>query len=195
MDFYTLKNLVEASPIFSTRQQIWHNIIKQIRPTSIGLEFGVYTGGSINYFANACPLNTFFGFDSFEGLPSDWIVSKGTFKVDFEKLRFAKNITIQKGWFDQTIPLFMETFNDKLPSVDFIHIDCDIFSSTQFILSSLSELIKINKPIILFDEFYNYKGYEDHEFKAFLEFINREKIDFNITGRNINHQQVMVNII
>lgn len=197
MDFYTLKSLVANSPRFMTRQQMWHNIINRIAPTSIGLEFGVYGGGSLNYFANACPLNTFHGFDSFEGLPDDWITNhpKGTFKIDFDKLKFSKNVIIQKGWFDQTIPKFIEDNSNELHNIDFIHVDCDIYSSTKYILQSLSSIIKNNKPILLFDEFYNYKGYEDHEFKAFNEFISDVNIDFDILGHNINHQQVMVKII
>ena len=37
------------------------------------LEFGVYAGGSITRTANALPNMTIHGFDSFEGLPEDWI--------------------------------------------------------------------------------------------------------------------------
>ena len=32
--------------------------------------------------------------------------------------------------------------------------------------------------VIMFDEFYNYDGYEAHEYKAFKEFADKKKISY-----------------
>ena len=46
------------------------------------LEFGVYTGGSSNFFSNYVP--TLYAFDSFEGLKEDWsgMYTKGTYSLN-----------------------------------------------------------------------------------------------------------------
>ena len=56
-----------------------------------------------------------------------------------------------------------------------MHIDCDIYSSTALIFSSLLEysdqLMPIDSCLILFlNELIGYPTYEDHEIKAFYEF-------------------------
>ncbi|HXF29087.1 MAG TPA: hypothetical protein VN457_04495 [Chlamydiales bacterium] len=48
--------------------------------------------------------------------------------------------------------------------------------------------------IIVFDEFYNYPGYERHEFKAFQEFLARKGYKADYLAFNINHEQVAVRI-
>lgn len=193
MDFFTLKRLVYAAPQFKTRQQMWHHCVNRIKDGDIGLEFGVWHGTSINHFANTLPDNRFHGFDSFEGLPEDWIARhpKGTFKVDRAKLKFAPNVVIHEGWFDQTLPPFLP----DAENTGFIHIDCDIFSSTETILTLLEGVIRVKKPLLLFDEFYNYLGFEDHEFLAFMNFIERTQLPFEILGRNAVHQQVMIQML
>ena len=46
-----------------------------------------------------------------------------------------------------------------------MHIDCDIYASTK---TALEQTIPRLAPgaVIVFDEFFNYKGYELHEYKA-----------------------------
>ena len=70
--------------------------------------------------------------------------------------------------FENTIPIFLRSQAGKKSSL--IHIDCDIYSSTKTLLSALAKTI-IPGTIIIFDEYYNYSGWEDHEFKAFQEFV------------------------
>jgi|694.fasta_scaffold104684_3 hypothetical protein len=176
-----------------TREQIWHLYLKEHYSNSAFLEFGVWQGRSINYMALVRPDCFFHGFDSFEGLPEDWKEShsKGIFATDFSKLKFKSNVFIYKGWFEETIS---KVKNIKEP-IKGIHIDCDIGSSTNTILNNLSQLIIEQKPMLLFDEMFNYRGYEEHEFKSFLNWINENNLDFNIEASNLNHEQVLIKLL
>ena len=51
--------------------------------TGLHLEFGVYKGNSINHFAEASPDVTWYGFNSFEGLPEAWTLGAkaGAFSI------------------------------------------------------------------------------------------------------------------
>jgi hypothetical protein len=191
MEFLELRQAVLAAPMaFKTRQQIWHHCMSQMQTGDCALEFGVWYGTSINWMANTRPDNVFHGFDSFEGLPEDWIRGhpKGHFKVDRSKLKFAPNVVLHEGLFGDTIPAFLAE-NGNHP-IKFIHIDCDLGSSCDTVLELLEK--RIAGCLLLFDEFYNYLGYEDHEFRSFLDFINRTGAGFEIVGRNVNHQQVLI---
>lgn len=181
---------------------VWSECIKLLPDSFVGLEFGVFEGRSINFFSKFFPNAAFYGFDTFDGLPEAWIdpsgrlVGKtGAFKTKFNKILFNNNVKIEKGLFQDTLESFLIQKQDLLDEVKFIHIDCDIYSSTRFVLDKCVDIIKKNKPYILFDEFVNCAEGKDENFKvndrsidithgceslAFLEFIEKNKIDFEV---------------
>ena len=72
-------------------------------------EFGVFMGMSINHLAKMTEQRVF-GFDSFEGLPERWWDGwkVGAFAVPkLPKVR--RNVTLVKGWFNETLPGFLKT--------------------------------------------------------------------------------------
>lgn len=148
------------------------------------LEFGVYSGRTINYISQFSK-RTVYGFDSFEGLPEEWIRSDGGFKKGFfstqGKLpKVNSNVQLIKGWFDVTLPLFIKEHPDP---VYFLHVDCDIYSSTKTIFDALGHLLA-PKCIIVFDELINYPDFDQHEWKAWWEFVDTNQIQFEWMGMN-----------
>jgi len=134
------------------------------------LEFGVYKGNSINYVADRIDGNKIYGFDCFEGLPEDWLpgCKKTTLDVQGELPKVRSNVELVKGLFDETLPGFVE--EHKGEKCSFIHIDCDLYSSTKYVLTTLKEHIG-KGTVICFDEFVGHIGWRDDEYKAFMEFI------------------------
>ncbi len=157
--------------------------IKQANSDGIWMEFGVGSGKSISFIAQNNPDAEIIGFDSFCGLPEDWIFSdKKVYKKESysrngiaPKLSF-KNIELVKGMFNKTLPKFCKNTTKQ---ASFIHIDCDLYSSTKNVLDILYNASMITKgTIILFDEFYNYQNFEDYEYKAFVDFVSETKINY-----------------
>jgi hypothetical protein len=77
-----------------------------------------------------------------------------------------------------TVPSFLASLAASSTPISFVHIDCDLYSSTSVILSSLLQhshkLIPENSCIVLlFNELVGYPSYEDHEIKAFHEFYHQ----------------------
>ena len=74
----------------------------------LNLEFGVFSGETINHMAKLRPDMKFTGFDSFEGLPEDMdtgekLVPAKVFDRGGEPPEVEDNVTLVKGWFDDTI--------------------------------------------------------------------------------------------
>ena len=141
------------------------------------LEFGVYKGKTISFFSKYLK-KEIYGFDSFEGLKEDWKGHNlekgyGNLKGNVPLLN-NNNIVIVKGWVQDTLPKFLE---EKKPKINFIHIDLDTFESTKFVLENLKPHIK-KKCIILFDELYNFPGWEVGEYKALKEVFNENEYKF-----------------
>jgi len=197
MTFYELRDLIMNAPMkCKTRGEIWHQYLTGIT-SGHAFEFGVWNVRSINYMAEVRLNALFTGFDSFDGLPEAWISGHpaGHFKTDVSKIKWRANVRIIPGWFNETLPHFMSMSHEPIRKLEGIHFDCDLGSSTQTILNALSEWILAEKPLLLFDELYNYAGYEDHEFHAFLEWVNINNVNFNVLARNEKHQQVLIQII
>lgn len=155
------------------------------------LEFGVFEGESINYISKKIYPKMIYGFDSFEGLPENWRpgFDKGTFRLE-NLPKTEKNTSLVKGWFNETLPKFLEENNNNCA---FIHIDCDLYSSTVTVLNLLKGKI-VKGTIIVFDEFYNYPNWEHGEFKALSEFAESNKISFDLIGINRLGSQVAIKI-
>ena len=70
-------------------------------------------------------------------------------------------------------------------NISFIHVDCDLYSSTKYVLDSLKHMIKPG-CILVFDELVNYPGYEgdNGELRAWYEFISENNVDYDWLGMN-----------
>lgn len=148
------------------------------------LEFGVADGGSTRSIRNSLPPEyNIFAFDSFEGLPEDWqgtICKKGFFSTG-GVIPNIDGVQFFKGWFEDTIGDYLKIAQD----ISLLHVDCDLYSSTKTIFSNLYPFIKPG-TIIVFDEWiYNFnERFNDHEQKAFFEFVDQFKINFKFVDFN-----------
>lgn len=136
-------------------------------------EFGVFSANTIKRIASTYKDRTIYGFDSFEGLPESWDrpdmkFDKGAFNLNTVLPSVPSNVVLKPGWFDDTIPSFVEDVMKKEDRLALLHIDCDIYSSTKCIFDNLAPYIK-SGTIIVFDELLNYPTYEKHEILAFYE--------------------------
>jgi len=154
--------------VFESDLDLLCEFVADVRSNDLVLEFGVFSGRTINALADKLPNHRLYGFDSFEGLPETWRndFTKGTFKVDVLP-QVRANVSLVKGWFDGTLPKFLI---DNVGSVGLLHVDCDLYSSTKTVLNLLKDRFR-NGSVIVFDEYFNYPGWEQHEYKAFAEFV------------------------
>jgi len=145
------------------------------------LEFGVYSGETINHLADLLTDRTLHGFDSFKGLPKAWTgfrYSKENFDLQGNMPKVRSNVRLIAGWFDQTLSAFLE----KNPGpVALAHVDCDIYSSTKTVLDLLAPRF-VPGSVIAFDEFFNYPNFRLHEIKAFNEFVETYRVKYEFLG-------------
>ncbi|MBQ4403651.1 MAG: class I SAM-dependent methyltransferase [Selenomonadaceae bacterium] len=155
------------------------------------MEFGVYTGNSINFTSSTVPDKIIYGFDSFEGLPEDWRYDsrKGAFNVNGKMPQLNSNVRLIKGWFNETLPDFVKAHPEPCA---FIHVDCNLYSSTKTIFDNLKNQI-VSGTVIAFDDYLNYPGWQEGEHKAFMELVAKKGFEFDYIART-NFQQVAVKI-
>ncbi|MFN3802325.1 class I SAM-dependent methyltransferase [Belliella pelovolcani] len=175
-----------------SKWKVHEEAIKHVSLEGLYLEFGVFKGNTINYVSERID-SVIYGFDSFEGLPEFWRdgFDKGTFAIDgLPKVR--KNVKLVKGLFDQTLPQFLQD-HPTVP-VAYLHIDCDLYSSTKTVFELLKDRIK-KGTVIVFDEYFNFPGWEQDEFRAFHEFLSETGLKYEYITYNFLHEQVAVKIV
>ncbi len=149
---------------------------KRVTLDGLFLEFGVRSGGTINHIARRHPKQTVHGFDSFEGLPEPWAgytLDAGAFSGEAMP-SVVSNVELHVGWFDDTLPAFLDAHPGD---VALVHIDSDIYSSAKTILDNLTPRVRPG-TIIVFNEYFNYPNWKQHEFKAFKEFCAANRVEY-----------------
>ena len=156
------------------------------------IEFGVFSGSSINFLSKYLDNKEIYGFDSFEGLKEDWIgtsVTKGTFDLKQKIPKLRTNVIPIKGWIDQTLPTFLE---EKKPKINFMHIDVDTYETSKIILELTKNFLD-KGAIIVFDELYNFPGWEVGEYKALKEIFNENEYKFLSFAKNGQQAAIQIN--
>jgi Macrocin-O-methyltransferase (TylF) len=150
------------------REHLAH-AIDHVIVDGLWLEFGVSTGASLDFIAGQTD-RLVHGFDWFEGLPEDWVIGSG-YRVEPKgsyrgRPAFTRpNVALVEGLFERTLPEFLRTHQGP---VAFVHVDCDLYSSTRVVLEALRDRLVVG-TVLAFDELHNYPNYAEHEMKALLE--------------------------
>ena len=185
----------EKSLIFNDRTEIrkyavQSSLLNDKNQEYYYLEFGVWQGKSSNFFSGF--INKLYCFDSFEGLKEDWVGTsypKGFFNLHKKIPKLNSNVQPIVGWVEDTLDNFLEKHN---PKINFIHFDMDTYSPTKFTLEKIKPYL-IKNSIIIFDEYYNYEGWREGEFKALKEVFNEN--EFKYKAFNVNGVQTVIQII
>jgi hypothetical protein len=143
------------------------------------LEFGVADGTTINLIARQID-RTVHGFDSFHGLPEYWRdgIGAGAWSTDGKLPDVLPNVRIHPGRFDETLPHFAKTHPRPIA---FMHVDCDLYSSAKTVFEYMGMLVA-RGTVIVFDQYFNYPGWEKYEYRVFQEFVTETCISYRYLG-------------
>jgi hypothetical protein len=144
------------------------------------LEFGVYSGRTINLMAEHTQ-RTVHGFDTFTGLPEEWRPGfpKGKFNLDGKLPAVRANVALHVGLFEHTLEGFLHTAPDAqaMTPVCVAHLDADLYSATAFVLDALASRI-VPGTVLVFDELINYNGWRNGEWRALREAVLKHGWEF-----------------
>jgi len=171
---------------FSDKGNKLLNMVATLIPASgVLCEFGVNYGHSLRIIAGKFPKRSVHGFDSFVGLPEKWALGydKGFFDQKGILPTVPSNVQLHAGWFNATVGAAMRSLATATPNltVAFAHIDCDLYSSTRDVLQQLKPWLGVG-TLLLFDEFFGYAEWREHEYKAWTEFATKENLKFRFVA-------------
>lgn len=157
-------------------------------PDGMALEFGVATGTTLQIIAGerSSPV---FGFDSFTGLPEHWRPGYDTGEFA-QQPPHVEGAELVVGLFEDTLPGFLAAHPGP---VAFLHVDCDLYSSTVTVLEQLGPRF-VEGTVVLFDEYFNFPGWQEHEHRAWCEHVERTGLGFEYAGLTMDDEQVWVRV-
>jgi predicted O-methyltransferase YrrM len=165
--------------------------VDEVAGHGLALEFGVASGTTLEIIAKS--LSEEFrvvGFDTFDGLPEDWRTGyrAGEFKQD--AIPDVAGAEIVSGLFEDTLPRFLAECDQP---VAFAHLDADLYSSTKTVLDLIGDRLSAG-AVLVFDEFFNFHGWQDHEYRAWQEFLARTGRTADYLAYTGNNEQVVVRL-
>lgn len=186
---FGVQHFVDATPFFHPHETLRH-AVRSAPLDGMALEFGVASGTTLTIIAENRRSSGIFGFDSFDGLPEHW-------RWGFDERAFANDVVpdvaraeIIAGLFQDVLPDFLATHPGPIA---FLHIDSDLYSSATFVLDQVRGRL-VEKSVILFDEFYNYPGWQEHEYRAWTEFVDSSGLEFDYLAMTADDEQVAVQV-
>ena len=185
---------------FSNTAQVLRHALGQAPKEGLFLEFGVYYGNSLAIITEETQ-GEVHGFDSFEGLPESWFVGReknpagtedsGAYSTGGRLPNVPGNAVLHRGWFEDSLPGFVEEHQGP---VAFMNVDCDIYSSTKTIFRYLGDRIRPG-TVIVFDEYFCYPEWREHEYRAFQEFIRATGLKYEYIAFSYFTAQAAVKIL
>lgn len=174
-------------PSYRSDLRLHRAVSEQVLQGGYILEFGVATGRSIRHWAELFPTHDIYGFDGFEGIYEPWNgLPAGHFAQKLPQV--PHNVKLVVGRFDATLPGWTKQHKGF---ASLIHIDCDLYSATKDVFKYLKPYIG-SGTIIVFDEYWNYPTWQEHEYRAWQE----EKRDYDYIGyvHGGNYQPVAIRV-
>jgi len=92
--------------------------------------------------------------------------------------------------FDESLPGFLAEHDEP---VAFLHLDADLYSSTRTVLDLVGPRL-VAGSVVLFDEYFNYPGWQAGEHRAWQEYVNHAGLTFRYEGYTYNHEQLIVTV-
>ena len=150
--------------------------LENVTINGLYLEFGIWVGKTTKHIANKIKPNKLYGFDSFSGLPENWAsaATKGYFSLNGEIPKLPENVVVHKGWFADSLKEF-----EVSEPISFIHIDCDVYSSTKTVFDHIGKHI-VKGTIIVFDEYFNTHIGKNMSLKHFKNSSIKTVLNMNI---------------
>ncbi|WP_305093454.1 class I SAM-dependent methyltransferase [Prescottella sp. R16] len=164
--------------------------LELVKVDGLALEFGVASGTTLRIVSEALQPtgHDVWGFDVWTGLPEAWRTGFPAGEFAQQSLPAVPGARLVSGLFEDSLPGFLA---DRPGPVAFAHLDADLYSSTRTVLDLIGDRL-VPGSVLVFDEYFNYPGWQNHEHRAWMEFVARTGVRFDYVAYTADHEQVVV---
>lgn len=187
---YALAHRTEHTKFHSSTKETLRTGLNQATRQGLCMEFGTRFGTSARMIRELSNQQLFV-FDSFQGLPTDWhTVAKGAYTTQGVVPNLGEDVEPVIGWYSESLPPFLQQHAEM---VRFIHIDCDLYSSTKDVFEHLAGRLQ-SGTVIAFDEYFMGPHWREDEWKAWTECVNQHGLSYEYLAFSFITRQCVVKI-
>ena len=189
---FSLPNLPE---LHFSKWYFFDAVVKKSIISKPFYEFGVWRASSFKYLIKVFKKG--YGFDTFTGLPEDWLSENGSVAQKAGTYTSDGNVPKIKGGefivgkFEDTLPVF---FSKSRPMASLINFDADLYSSTICALN-FSKSVMDHDTVLIFDQLLMNDSWEQDEFKALNEFCSINHFSYKVIAISFFTKQVAVKLM
>jgi len=99
---------------------------------------------------------------------------KGQFDMHGKAPRVEGNVRLVVGLFAETLPVFLAQNRGPF---SLVHVDCDTYQASKSVLDLVGSRLRVG-TVLIFDEYFGYRGWKIGEFKAWQEFVEARGISY-----------------
>jgi hypothetical protein len=154
------------------------------------VKVGVHSGEGLLLLAERLHGREIYGFDTFTGLEHDWRPGYTAGMLGQDEPPKVRGATVVPGAYDETLPAFRA---EHPGPIALLHLDANEYSVTAKALELLGDGL-VPGSVVLLDEYVNYPGWQEHEFRAWTEFVERSGIEFRYEAYTFDNEQVVVTV-
>jgi len=177
-----------TAPTFRSPEETQKHAAGLVSVPGSVLEFGVATGTTLRILMAELPGRTVAGFDVFTGLPEDWRSGFPAGMFAQESLPDVPGAELVEGLFEDTLPGYLAEHAEQ---VALLHIDADLYSAAKTVLELVGPRL-VAGSVVLFDEYFNYPGWQQGEHRAWQEYVEKTGLTFRYGGYTYDHEQMIV---
>lgn len=183
---------MSTAPAFRHPHDTLRYGLELVKVDGLALEFGVASGTTLRIVSDALRAtgHDVWGFDVWTGLPETWRTGFPAGEFAQDDVPSVPGAQLVSGLFEDTLPGFLA---EHPGPVAFAHLDADLYSSTRTVFDLLEDRL-VPGSVLVFDEYFNYPGWQRHEHRAWTEFVDRTGIRFDYLAYTADHEQVVVRI-
>ncbi|WP_430335174.1 class I SAM-dependent methyltransferase [Rhodococcus sp. ACT016] len=183
---------MSKAPVFWHPHETLRYALDQVKVDGLALEFGVASGTTLRIITESlCATgHEVWGFDVWTGLPEAWRTGFPAGEFAQQSMPSVPGAQLVSGLFEDTLPGFLA---DHPGPVAFAHLDADLYSSTRTVLELIGDRL-VPGSVLVFDEYFNYPGWQSHEHRAWTEFVTRTGVEFDYLSYTANNEQVVVRL-
>ncbi len=142
------------------------------------LEFGVGGGHTLRLMVDALPDRRVVGFDVFTGRPE---ACPPVFRLGHSPRRSCPMFRVPSWWSGCSRMWLPGFLAENQGPVAFLHLDADLYSATKRVLDLIGPRL-VTGSVVLFDEYFNYPGWQDGEHRAWIEYVDTTGLTFHYAG-------------
>jgi len=154
------------------------------------VKIGVHSGEGLLLLAERLHGREIFGFDTFTGLEHDWRPGYRAGMLGQDEAPKVRGASVVAGAYDVTLPAFLAEHPDPIA---LLHLDANEYAVTARALELLEDRL-VPGTVVILDEYLNYQGWQQGEFRAWAEFVERTGVEFRYEAYTFDNEQVVLTV-